>query len=51
MNTKYIISYVTNSGTITLNYVVEASSYSEAIAEIKDESMLILSVVRIKLIG
>ena len=47
MNTKYIISYVTNSGTITLNYIVEADSYSEAIAEIKDESMLILSVVKL----
>lgn len=47
MNTKYIISYVTNSGTITLNYIVEANSYSEAIAEIKDESMLILSVVKL----
>ena len=47
MNTKYIISYVTNSGTITLNYVVEANSYSEAIAEVKDESMLILSVVKL----
>ena len=47
MNTKYIISYVTNSGTITLNYIVKADSYSEAIAEIKDESMLILSVVKL----
>ena len=47
MNTKYIISYVTNLGTITLNYIVEANSYSEAIAEIKDESMLILSVVKL----
>lgn len=47
MNTKYIISYVTNSGTITLNYIVEANSYSEAVSEIKDESMLILSVVKL----
>jgi hypothetical protein len=47
MNTKYVISYVTNSGTITLNYIIEANSYTQAIAEVKDESMLILSVVKV----
>jgi len=44
----YIISYLTNSGTIILNYVVEASNYSEAISEIKDETVLILSIFKIK---
>jgi len=45
----YAISYVSTNGTIVLNYLVEASSPFNAIQEVKDETTLVLSVVRVRL--
>jgi hypothetical protein len=44
----YIISYITLSGTIILNHLVKETSYKEAVESIKDESMIILSIIKIE---
>jgi len=46
--TTYVISYKTKDGILILNYVVEASSYREAIDMIKDDVLIILSCVSYK---
>lgn len=42
---KYIISYVTKDGMVVLNYCLEADSFASAIEDIKDDMLVILSVV------
>ena len=42
----YIISYLTKDRLVVLNYIVDATSYSEAISEIKEEALVILSCVK-----
>ena len=48
MNNTYAISYVSTNGTIVLNYLVEAKSSFLAIQDMKDETTLVLSVVKVK---
>ena len=47
---QYCISYISNSGLIVLNSIVEADNMQEAIADVKgDEGVrMILSIVPIK---
>jgi hypothetical protein len=41
--TTFIISYKTRDGILVLNYVVNASTWKEAIDMIKDDALIILS--------
>jgi hypothetical protein len=45
---QFVISYVSRNGVTMLNIVVEASSRSNAIDEIKEDAYIVLSCVTIK---
>ena len=42
----YILSYITKDRLVVLNYLVMANSYSDAISEIKEDALVILSCVK-----
>jgi hypothetical protein len=45
---KYLVSYVSKSGVVTLNLVIEGTSSIDAMFEIKEDVRMILSCVPIE---